>query len=84
MLLLWLGKDSVGGGHIRVARTAKLEEIEVLFGSDPTRVPGGINRWGYGRESAEIGSGITRTSFVGFMRYSPEQSMEQTRRNTSA
>ncbi len=89
LLLLWLGRDDVGGGSIRITREAPADgrwqsEIEVLFGSDPERVPKGINRWGYGRERAEwiqdpagAGPRLMATEFQGIMRHSPEGSIDE-------
>jgi len=89
--LFWIGRGDVGGGHITVRRTDSLpgrwsQEIEVLFGSDPARVPQHIKRWGYGRESANwtqgtgAGSGAPRllaTDFQGFMKHSAESSIDE-------
>jgi len=55
----------------------------VLFGSNPNRVPGKINRWGYGRESSEwqgSSSGpsiLLSSTFEGFMRHSDEESLSE-------
>jgi hypothetical protein len=77
-LLFWMGKDSVGGGQVKVRRDGAREEIEVLFGSDPDRTPRRVNRWGYGRESAEWNGGLlARTDFDGIMRHSEESSLDQ-------
>ncbi len=85
--LFWLGRDDVGGGHITIRRsqsspTTCREEVEVLFGSEPERVPGHINRWGYGLETADwvrsAPAGPPRlagTEFQGIMRHSTESSM---------
>ena len=56
--LFWPGPDDVGGGHVVFRRspaspTRRREEIEVLFGSEPERIPQRVNRWGYGLGSAE-------------------------------
>jgi hypothetical protein len=86
LLLFWVGKDEVGGGRITVARGAEpggagwWEEIEVLFGTDPERLPVKVNRWGYGRERAEWKAAggsprIVRSVFEGFMRHTAEQSV---------
>lgn len=54
----WIGRDNVGGGSISLSRGTEgvdrqfWEEVEVLFGSSPERVPGKVNLWGYGRERA--------------------------------
>jgi hypothetical protein len=90
-LLFWLGKDDVGGGRISL-RTRPVsgqrwrEEIEVLFGSEPDRIPGRINRWGYGREVLEwvhgpkLGDARLESSvFEGLMRHSPEDSIDEAR-----
>src|SRR6516225_346142 len=56
LLFFWVGKDRVGGGHIALLkpvvarRSCPCEGVEIMFGSDPSRVPGQINRWGYGNE----------------------------------
>ncbi len=93
LLFFWVGKDNVGGGHI--TRTLRADSrsgnwvdgVEVLFGSNPDRVPGGINRWGYGREWAYWNSGLDRgrsslerTVFEGFMRKSDEESLDEVRK----
>jgi len=88
-LLFWVGRDEVGGGRITIRRSDNLstgcwrEEIEVLFGSDPERIPKRINRWGYGRESADWirdndapAPRLLGTQFQGIMRHSPESSVE--------
>ena len=77
LLLFWTGKDDVGGGRVTVSPN----EIEVLFGSKPERIPGKINRWGYGREVAEWGDGspphLAATEFLGIMRHSAESSISE-------
>jgi hypothetical protein len=87
--LFWVGRDDAGGGHISVRRTYSTptrwrEEIEVLFGSEPERVPGHINRWGHGRESGDwtwnTGAAaplLLGTEFEGIMRHSADTSMDQ-------
>lgn len=89
LLLLWAGRDEVGGGSIRITRTPPADgrwrnEVEVLFGSDPERVPKGINRWGYGRERTEwmqdpggAAPRLVATEFQGIMRHSPEGSIDE-------
>ncbi len=58
------------------------EEVEVLFGSEPQRIPGRINRWGHGRESADwiwdddaVAPRLLGTEFEGVMRHSTESSI---------
>lgn len=90
LLLFWIGKDDVGGGTITFSRAAgnsdgvREESIEVLFGSKPERVPGKVNRWGYGRETAywekmDGGRGpvLVKSVFEGFMRHSDEESLSE-------
>lgn len=96
LLFFWVGRDDVGGGTIAVSRIpapqspAWTEEIEVLFGSNPERVPGGINRWGYGRELSEWGAadsapgGLRSTLFTGFMSHAKEQSLSELRAKDSS
>jgi hypothetical protein len=96
LLLFWVGKDNVGGGTIAFGRQGsddrrgRTDAVEVLFGSNPSRVPGKINRWGYGREWAEwrdTGDGqppsLISTTFEGFMRHSSEESLSEVRSNAS-
>jgi hypothetical protein len=96
LLLFWVGKDNVGGGTIAFNRrlsedsTSRADAIEVLFGSNPARVPGKINRWGYGREKSEWrieGDGqapkLVSTTFEGFMRHSSEESLSEVRSNAA-
>jgi hypothetical protein len=96
LLLFWVGRDGVGGGSIALSSTVgpnqptRTDVIEVLFGSDPARVPGKVNRWGCGREtaswqtdSAGKTSKLLWTSFEGFMRHSSEESLGDVRSNSS-
>ncbi len=87
-LFFWVGKDDVGGGRVTIRRNGPgaggewREEIEVLFGSDPDRIPRRVNRWGYGRESAQWSNEngrprLLRTIFEGIMRHSDESSIDQ-------
>jgi len=86
-LLFWLGRDDVGGGHIRIRQSALSspqwrQEIEVLFGSEPDRIPRHVNRWGYGLETSDWVSEqntprVARTEFQGIMRHSPESSIRE-------
>ncbi len=83
-LFFWLGRDGVGGGRISLyqgrdnAVGQEWQETEVLFGSNPERVPGKVNMWGYGKEKsrwklAEEGQPeLVQTVFEGFMRPSEE------------
>lgn len=81
LLLFWVGRDRVGGGSVSFRRSPGSaagtwsEEVELVFGSDPGRVPGRVNRWGHARERADweiVGRQPTlaRTVFDGLMRHS--------------
>ncbi len=59
------------------------DEIEVLFGSEPERIPGRVSRWGYGLEAAVWGRdsvaaspALAGTEFQGIMRHSKEASLK--------
>lgn len=96
LLFFWVGKDDVGGGYIALTRTPNSggghrEEIEVLFGSNPERVPGGVNRWGYGKETGYWESPaptrpvtLTSSVFEGFIKHSKEESLDEVRANEAA
>gem|GEM_PF-622981 len=92
LLLFWVGRDDVGGGSIALlkpepesASGPKTEAVEILFGSIPGRVPGKINRWGYGREWASWelrenpGPRLLSSTFIGFIRHSDEESLSEVR-----
>src|SRR5215475_7724256 len=52
-VFFWGGKDDVGGGYVRIGKAegdARQEMVQILFGSDPTKAPLSINRWGAGTE----------------------------------
>src|SRR5262249_16383167 len=79
LLLFWAGKDDVGGGYIRGGRSKeepKKEFFQVLFGSDPSKAPRAINRWGAGTEvawhrgsDAPAGTDdVESSTFFGFMK----------------
>ena len=94
--LFWLGRDDVGGGRVTIRRTYSSparwrEEVEVLFGSEPKRIPGRINRWGHGRESADwiwddaaAAPRLLGTEFEGVMRHSTESSIDEVVPETGA
>jgi hypothetical protein len=61
VLLIWIGRDDVGSGVIRWRGAGDAKAVELLIGSDPTRAPGQLNKWGYlveamrGGESSVVG-----------------------------
>jgi hypothetical protein len=90
LLLFWVGRDDVGGGTIRFSRGGarpEQERISVLFGSDPTRAPRRINRWGAATEvvqpAADGPAGETAV-FFGFMKSSKGESAEQMKAELAA
>jgi hypothetical protein len=90
LLIFWVGRDNVGGGRVSFLEATKKDEaawidgVEVLLGSDPNRIPGRHNRWGYARELAFWHSEdnansqiLERTLFEGFMIRSLEESLDE-------
>jgi hypothetical protein len=87
-LLFWAGRDDVGGGYVRIGKASGEERqqiIEILFGSDPAKVPLSINRWGAGKEvirSSDSGQPVA-SAFFGFMKSSKGQSVVAMERELS-
>jgi hypothetical protein len=86
LLFFWAGKDDVGGGYIRRGISTddpRMDFIQVLFGSDPSKAPRAINRWGAGTEVSwhkePVGStsatDVTTSAFFGFMKSSQGKSV---------
>lgn len=90
LLVFWLTRDDVGGGYIRYCREAttnRLERIEVLFGSDPSKAPRKINRWGAGAEVLRFepgGGPAAGSAFFGFMKTSKGQSASEMQQELAA
>lgn len=83
-LLLWVSRDDVGQGYIRIGTQSndpQLETIHLLMGSDPAKAPLGINRWGAAVEvlRRRDGSG----AFFGFMKASKGESASAAREELS-
>ncbi len=61
LVMVWVGRDDVGSGIIKWRTGGDHKAIELLIGSDPTRAPGQLNKWGYlveatrGGESSVVG-----------------------------
>lgn len=55
VLLLWIGRDDVGSGIIRWRGAGQNTAYELLIGSDPSRAPGNLNKWGYLAEEVRAG-----------------------------
>ncbi len=74
LLLFWVGKDNVGSARVAWYRGSGTDRgYEVLIGSDPTRAPRKVNRWGY---IAEEHVGATTTMF-GVMKPSDEATLAE-------
>jgi hypothetical protein len=97
LLIFWVGRDDVGGGRISFLEPSEKGEpswtdgVEVLFGSEPDRIPGGHNRWGCARELADWRSAgesgapvLTGVFFEGFMSKSDEGSLTQVRQSAGS
>jgi hypothetical protein len=77
-LLFWIGDSDVGGARIVWRRGDDGRRgYEFLLGSDPTRAPRRINRWGFVREELR-GDGATQ---IGLMRRTEEKSVEEAQAN---
>ncbi len=56
-LLFWIGDSDVGGARIVWRKDDNGRRgYEFLLGSDPTRAPRKINRWGFVREELREGA----------------------------
>ena len=52
LLLFWIGNDNVGGARVTWrADEGGRHAIALLVGTEPTRAPRGINKWGYVSEA---------------------------------
>jgi len=80
ILLFWIGRDNVGGARITWRKGSGSERaFEFLVGSDPTRVPRRINRWGFiveelNGEDADV---------LGVMSESNEETIEEANARTA-
>jgi hypothetical protein len=80
LIFFWAGSDDVGGGYVRIGKASgddRQEMIQVLFGSDPSKAPLSINRWGSGTEvlRGADSSEAEASAFFGFMKSSKGQSV---------
>ena len=61
MLLLWMGREDVGSAVINWRGSGRDRAYELLIGSDPSKAPGRLNKWGYlveeirGSEASVVG-----------------------------
>jgi len=73
-LLFWISKDDVGGARISWRGDGDGSfGLDLLIGSDPTRAPRQINRWGYIAEQVRG----TDARVIGVMKQSTEQSIAE-------
>ena len=80
LLFFWITKDGIGGARIRVRRGEDgASGLDLLIGSDPTRAPRGINRWGYILEETRG----DETTVVGIMKKSDEDTLDQATSNVA-
>ncbi len=81
LLLFWIGKDDVGGARIRWRKGENdARGYDALIGSDPTRAPRKINRWGFILEE----TGPTGASIVGIMKKSDEETLDEAKSRVAA
>lgn len=81
LLLFWIGRDDVGSARIRWRRgDGDARGYDALIGSDPTRAPRGINRWGFILEE----TGPAGTRVVGIMKQSDEETLEEAKSRVAA
>jgi hypothetical protein len=88
LLFFWVGRDDLGGGYIKLGQAgddSSFRIIQLLFGSDPAKTPGTINRWGAGTEVDRWDASKTpdASAFVGFMKSSKGQSVTAMQRELS-
>ena len=91
LLLFWVKRDDVGGGYIKlgdVAEDPRRQVVQLLFGSDPSKAPRSINRWGAATEIARRTSSSdadpASSVFFGFIKPSRGGSVSSMQRELSA
>jgi hypothetical protein len=73
-LLFWTRASTVGGVQLRWRRgEGDRRGYEMLLGSDPSRAPMKINRWGWAREEGDE----TGSVMLGLMKETSEESVEE-------
>ncbi len=77
--LFWMSSEDVGTGLIRIGNDGEGREfIRLIIGSDPSKAPFSINRWGAATEVLQPASG--ESIFFGLMKPSGESSIAAARR----
>jgi hypothetical protein len=73
LLLFWIGRDNIGDARLTWREASSGHRaFELLIGSDPTRAPRRINRWGFIVEELNPG----KAEILGLMKESNEQTIE--------
>jgi hypothetical protein len=77
LLFFWYSHDDVGGGYIRMGTLAEGQGwmIQLLMGSDPSKAPRRINRWGAAVEVLRMDG--QASMFFGFMKPSKGKSVSE-------
>jgi hypothetical protein len=78
LLFFWISRSNIGGATITWRRGPGETEYSLLIGTDPSRAPRNLNRWGYVDEQLR-GRDAT---IVGLMTRSDEQSLEEAKAST--
>lgn len=78
--LFWMGRDDVGLGEIVWRKAEGAAAYEFLIGTDASKAPRGINRWGYIREDRRPSG----THVLGVMTTSEEATLSEVTRQKDA
>ncbi|HEY7789074.1 MAG TPA: hypothetical protein VIC33_01035 [Vicinamibacterales bacterium] len=78
-LLFWISRSDIGRATITWRHDPQDTEYSLLIGTDPSRAPRHLNRWGYADEQLRRGT----ATILGVMTRSDEQSLDQARANVS-
>lgn len=77
LLLFWISRSNIGGATITWRHGSGETEYSLLIGTDPSRAPRHLNRWGYADEQLRG----TAATIVGLMTRSDEQSLDEAKAN---
>ena len=56
-LVMWMGRSDIGAARLSRQQDGTTAAITFLGGSNPDRLPGNVNQWGYSREQIDSGRG---------------------------
>lgn len=83
-LLFWMGRDNVGLGRITWRKGADgSRAFELLVGTEPSRAPRSLNRWGYISEEVSGPNGHLLALMTGSDESSYDQAEKQANRGSS-